>query len=293
MTGTRAEDVTAIGSHGQTIHHAPDAPQPHSLQIGNAATIAAQTGIAVVADFRRADTEAGGQGAPLVPAFHQAMFSSHAEHITVANIGGIANITILPGKPGQPLTGFDTGPGNTLLDQWAQRHLDTAMDMNGDWAAGGTPDETLLGCLLQDPYFTRAPPKSTGREYFNLDWLQHHLANGYSNPRNVQTTLCALTARSIAAAIHHHAPDTGRLLVCGGGVHNTTLMSMLTGALEPVRVTSTAEYGIDPDWVEAAAFAWLAKQHIAGKPVNITTVTGARHPVVLGRLTPAVPVKTG
>ncbi len=287
LAGTRADQVIAIGSHGQTIHHAPDAPQPYSLQIGNANVIAAQTGIDVVADFRRADIEAGGQGAPLVPAYHQAIFSSSEEHRAVVNIGGIANITILPGEPGQPVTGFDTGPGNTLMDQWALIHLDTALDMNGDWAAGGTIDEPLLDRLRQDPYFNQPPPKSSGREYFNMEWLQRYLAGEDDKPRNIQATLCALTGSSIADAIHHYAPDTRRLLVCGGGVHNTALMKALTNELESVRVESTLEHGIDPDWVEAVTFAWLAKQHLAGKSGNIPAVTGARHPVVLGSLHPA------
>jgi anhydro-N-acetylmuramic acid kinase len=287
VAGTGADQVSAIGSHGQTIRHASDAPQPYSLQIGNAEVIATRTGIDVVADFRHADIEAGGQGAPLVPAFHNVVFGSSEEHRAVVNIGGIANITILPADPVQPVTGFDTGPGNTLMDQWAQIHLDAALDMNGDWAAGGDIDKALLDKLLQDPWFSQSPPKSTGREYFNMDWLQRHLTGENRKPRNIQATLCALTTGSIAAAIRHYAADTQRLLVCGGGVHNMALMTALAAELEPVVVASTDEFGIDPDWVEAAAFAWLARQHLAGRPGNIPEVTGARHPVVLGRLSPA------
>ena len=279
-----ADRVSAIGSHGQTIHHAPDAPQPYSLQIGNAALIAAQTGIDVVADFRRADIEAGGQGAPLVPAFHQAVFSQHGEHRAVVNIGGIANITVLPGDPTYPVTGFDTGPGNTLMDQWAQQHLDAALDMNGAWAAGGDTDKPLLDRLLQDPYFRQSPPKSTGREYFTMDWLQRQLNGEHSEPQNIQATLGALTAGSIADAVRQYAPGTSRLLVCGGGIHNTALMSALGDELETICIESTQAYGIDPDWVEAAAFAWLARQHLAGKPGNVPAVTGAHREAVLGKL---------
>jgi len=276
--------VRAIGSHGQTVHHAPAAPQPFSLQLGRADIIAARTGIGVVADFRRADIEAGGQGAPLVPAFHRAVFGDIDEPRVVLNIGGIANITILPGDHATPVTGFDTGPGNTLMDLWIARHLGRMPDVDGAWAAGGTVQESLLDRMLADPWFSQPPPKSTGREYFNGDWVERQLAGVVYEPGDVQATLCALTVHSIAAAIRQYAPHTARVLVCGGGVHNTAVRAALATALDPVSVDSTLAYGIDPDWVEAAAFAWLAREHLAGRPGNLPGVTGARRPVVLGTL---------
>lgn len=276
--------VQAIGSHGQTIRHEPDAEQPYSLQIGNPDVITANTGIDVVADFRSADIQAGGQGAPLVPAFHKASFSTAAENRVVVNIGGIANITVLPCDPAVAVTGFDTGPGNTLMDAWAQQQLNTAMDAGGDWAAGGTCDKQLLGALLADPYFSLAPPKSTGREYFNRDWLSGFLPADNITAQDIQATLCRLTTRTIVDAIEQHAPATARLLVCGGGIHNDCLMQQLRSDLAETPVESTAHYGIDPDWVEAAAFAWLAKQNIEARPGNLPEVTGANQPAILGKL---------
>jgi len=287
LAGMESSAIRAIGSHGQTLRHEPGAAQPYSLQTGSPGVIANATRIDVVADFRRADIEAGGQGAPLVPAFHRAVFASPAEDRVVLNIGGIANITVLPADPARPVTGFDTGPGNTLMDHWAQRHLDTAMDVDGQWAASGTPDQALLARLLQDPYFNRPPPKSTGPEYFNLDWLSSQTGGATIAPADLQATLCELTAASIAKAIGRHAPGTKRLLVCGGGIHNRALMRRLQETLKALEPESTAAHGIDPDWVEAAAFAWLARQRLAGQPGNIPAVTGASRPVLLGRLTRA------
>jgi anhydro-N-acetylmuramic acid kinase len=289
QAGVPAATVTAIGSHGQTIHLAPDAPRPYSLQIGNPARIASRTGIEVIADFRRADIDAGGQGAPLVPAFHKSVFAERGEHRVVVNIGGIANVAILPSDPARAVIGFDTGPGNTLMDQWAQHHLGTAMDLDGNWARQGEVDEPLLQALLSDPWFGRLPPKSTGREHFNLSWLAASLqVHGTGGPANVQATLCELTARSIAEAVKQHAAGTRRLLICGGGVHNSRLLERLYAALPALAVESTAALGLDPDWVEAAAFAWLARQHLQGKAGNIPEVTGAARAVVLGaRFRPA------
>jgi anhydro-N-acetylmuramic acid kinase len=281
--GTPASAVTAIGSHGQTIHHAPDAPRPYSLQIGNPRRIARMTGIDVVADFRRADIEAGGQGAPLVPACHAALFRSPTEARAVVNIGGIANITVLPADPSAPVTGFDTGPGNTLMDQWIGEQQGQAMDRDGKWATGGRIDPDLLACLLADPYFQLAPPKSTGREHFNLDWLATCLGEDDPTAQDIQSTLCELTAVSIADAVRQYAGGTRRLLVCGGGVHNGELQRRLATGLEPIPVESSGAHGLDPDWVEAVAFAWLAKRHLDGKPGNLPEVTGARQPVILGR----------
>ena len=289
--GIAAEQVTAIGSHGQTIRHAPDAATPYSLQIGNANVIARNTGMDVVADFRRADIDAGGQGAPLVPAFHQAVFADDSEDRVILNIGGIANITILTPGNNTATSGFDTGPGNTLMDNWAHTHLQTRMDNNGDWAAAGQVDIELLEHMLTDAYFETAPPKSTGREYFNSDWLSRYITDCRATANTIQATLCELTARTVATAIQTHAGNTKRLLVCGGGVHNVQLMKRLAASLSGLSVDTTATCGINPDWVEAAAFAWLAKQHLEGKPGNIPAVTGASRAVSLGRLVRQQPEK--
>lgn len=282
-SGVSTMDIQAIGSHGQTVRHQPGGPYPFSLQIGNPALIAERTGITTIADFRRADIAAGGQGAPLVPAFHNAVFRSFEHDRVVVNIGGIANITILPKEAKQPVTGFDTGPGNMLLDAWAERHLGKRMDENGHFAATGKTHEGLLAGLLSDSYFALAPPKSTGREHFNIARLDAVLKN-YSSvaARDVQATLCELTAASIAVAIQKHAPSSKEVLICGGGVHNVHLMQRLRSRLSQCSVESTEKYGINPDWMEAMAFAWLAKQTLEGKPGNLPSVTGARRAVALG-----------
>ena len=282
--GMVPENVIAIGSHGQTIRHVPDAPKPYSLQIGNPDIIAARTGIDVIADFRRADIEVGGQGAPLVPAFHQAVFASDTEERVILNIGGVANITILTTDTTTPVSGLDTGPGNTLMDSWARQHLQAAMDNNGDWAASGQVDHALLEDMLTDPYFLAAPPKSTGREYFNPDWLSRYTAQSGTSTNDIQTTLCELTAQTIATAIQAHAGNADRLIVCGGGVHNDHLMGRLAANMPGLAIESTTAYGVMPDWVEAAAFAWLARQQLAGMPGNIPAVTGATRAVSLGQL---------
>ena len=286
-TGIEPAGIKAIGSHGQTIRHEPNAATPYSLQIGNPEIIAAETGIDVVADFRSADIRAGGQGAPLVPAFHKAIFSAATENRVVVNIGGIANITVLPADPAIAVTGFDTGPGNTLMDAWARQHLGTPMDAGGQWAAGGRCDARLLQMLSGDAYFTMAPPKSTGREYFNLDWLSGFPAVNVLAADDVQATLCSLTTNTIIEAVERHATETQRLLVCGGGIHNDTLMQQLTTGLPAAAVESSAQYGLDPDWVEAVAFAWLAKQKLEARPGNLPEVTGALRPVILGTLVQA------
>ncbi len=283
--GIDPAQVTAIGSHGQTIYHQPLGASPTSVQLGDPNLIAELTGITTVADFRRRDIAAGGQGAPLVPAFHRAVFYSSERERVVLNIGGIANITVLPRDSGQPVIGFDTGPGNALMDAWAMEHLGTPRDDDGRWSASGTINEYLLAALLDDPYFALAPPKSTGREYFHLDWLRKVLRRGGMEtllPQDIQATLCELTAASITRAIAAFAPDTQQMLVCGGGVHNSTLMRRLRSLSKDYEVASTATFGIDPDWVEAIAFAWLAKQTLENKPGNLPSVTGARRAVVLG-----------
>lgn len=284
-TGIDAQNIQAIGSHGQTIRHNPPdhttSSTPYTLQIGNPNIIAERTGITTVADFRRRDMAVGGHGAPLVPAFHQAVFRAHNEHRIILNIGGIANITILPAD-NQPVTGFDTGPGNILMDMWSQQAFRTPCDLNGAHTAQGTTQQNLLQSMLSDPYFARTPPKSTGREYFTLAWLQNHLSTDKIDPLDLMATLCDLTAKSITQAVHHHAPNTQRILVCGGGIHNHSLMHKLKENFAEIAIESTEKYGINPDFVEAAAFAWLARQTLQNLPGNIPAVTGAKREVPLG-----------
>ncbi len=278
--------VAAIGSHGQTIRHRPDATPPFTLQIGDPNRIAELTGITTVADFRRRDMAAGGEGAPLTPALHQVLFGSDSEYRCVLNIGGIANITLLP--PGKAaVTGFDTGPGNCLLDSWAGRHGHAPFDRDGAWAATGKVHPPLLKRLLADRYFHRPPPKSTGREYFSPAWLER-LTAPYPElpPADIQATLLALTAQSIGDAVTAAAPGCQRLLVCGGGAHNPALMAQLQRTLPACPVESCRHHGAEPDWVEAIAFAWLARQTLRGLPGNLPSVTGARHPVILGGIYP-------
>jgi anhydro-N-acetylmuramic acid kinase len=273
--------LRAIGCHGQTVRHRPEAG--YTLQLGNAALLAELTGARVVADFRSRDVAAGGQGAPLAPAFHAIMLRAPGEDRAVLNLGGIANLTWLPAQG--EVTGFDCGPGNCLLDLWAQRHLQMPMDEDGAWAAGAAPDARLLDALLAEPYFALPPPKSSGRELFNEPWLQAH-AVARLEPRVVQATLLELTAQSVLRACRAHCPGARRLVVCGGGVRNTALMARLRGLLAPVPVDSSAAHGIEPGLVEAAAFAWLARQTLAAQPGNLPAVTGARGPRVLGAIYP-------
>ena len=281
-SGVDASAVIAIGSHGQTIRHEPDIANPYSLQIGSPTIIAARTGIDVVADFRRADIEAGGQGAPLAPAFHKAVFATSDENRVALNLGGIANITTLAADASVAVTGFDTGPASTLMDYWAQQHLNTPMDENGRWAAGGEIDRTLLNNMLADSYFSMAPPKSTGREYFNTHWLNGFITDSQIPAQSIQTTLCELSAKSIADAVHNFARGTHRVIVCGGGARNDYLMTRLHANLPGIVVDSAALHGIDPDWVEAAAFAWLAQRRLDEKAGNLPSVTGADRPMLLG-----------
>lgn len=280
QSGIQAAQVRAVGSHGQTLYHAPEGEFPYTWQIGNPNVIAERTGIATVADFRRRDVAAGGQGAPLVPAFHHAVFASPTENRVVLNLGGIANVTLLPAGLEHPVTGFDCGPANALLDAWAQRHLQQPFDAGGTWAASGNSHPALLERLLQDPYFAKPPPKTTGRDYFNLDWLEPHLTDAAYAPVDIQATLSALTVTTVSRALGNFAPQA--LLVCGGGVHNTRLLNGLRKALPRCRVDSTVAWGLDPDWVEALCFAWLAKQRLARRPGNLPGVTGAAGPRILG-----------
>lgn len=276
--------IRAIGSHGQTIRHEP--AQGFTIQIGNPALLAERTGICVVADFRRRDVAAGGQGAPLVPAFHESVFGHLARPCAVLNVGGFSNLTLL--GSGDRVSGFDCGPGNVLLDSWIQHCLNLPYDKGGEWAASGTVNETLLERLMAEPFFHTAGPKSTGRELFNLHWLLSHLAElEPCAPEDVQATLVELTARSIHQDLTRTQPDTSQLLVCGGGAHNHQLMLRLAALHHPARVASTAEFGIDPDWIEAMAFAWLAHCALERIPANRPNVTGASGLRVLGGIYPA------
>ena len=272
--------VTAIGSHGQTVFHAPGLS---SLQLGDPNRIAALTGITTVADFRRKDVALGGQGAPLLPAFHHAMFADRRERRCVVNIGGIAQITALPDTRPGSILGFDTGPGNGLLDEWIKEQRGLDYDTSGRWAASGECDDRMLTALLRDPYFQRRTPKSTGRDYFNLAWVRRRYPNlDRLPPPSVQNTMTELTAVSIAHAIERAAPRTSRVLVCGGGVRNRYLMQRLRLHLAPRRVETTNAYGIEAQWVEATAFAWLAMRTMRGLPGNLPAVTGAKRAVILG-----------
>ncbi len=279
--GLKPVDVTAIGHHGQTIFHEPSTTTPFTLQIGDPNIVAARTGITTVADFRRLDMAYGGQGAPLVPIFHEWLFADDAETRVVLNIGGIANVTVL--TPGRPTEGFDTGPGNCLLDVWIRRCLSMDYDEDGAWGAQGNVCSSLLAALLTEPYFALRPPKSSGRELFNLSWLQARLASSPTacSDRDVQATLAELTARTITDAVSKHAPECRRIIVCGGGSHNDDLMARLA-RLSRNNIETTEDHGIQADWIEGAAFAWLARARLAGSPGNIPTVTGAREAVSLG-----------
>lgn len=271
------EQICAIGSHGQTIRHEPK--KNFTIQIGDPNVIAAETGITTIADFRRRDMAHGGQGAPLVPAFHQHIFSGDSDRVIV-NIGGIANITVLPAHKQQNIIGYDTGPGNALLDKMSEIHLQKMHDSNGEWAATGKVIPALLKKLLNDDYFKLPYPKSTGREYFHLEWLRKYLSSN-DQPVDVQTTLVELTATTIVTAIQQHFSQ-GEIFICGGGVHNQFLMSRIRALAPQFSITSTEIFGIHPDWVEAMAFAWLAQQTMHKKPGNLTTVTGARKSTILG-----------
>lgn len=272
--------VRAVGSHGQTVRHRPAAGTPFTLQVGDPNVIAAETGLPVAADFRRKDVALGGEGAPLVPAFHAAVFGAAGRARAVVNIGGIANVTLLPGDPHAPVRGFDTGPGNTLLDAWCRAQRGEAMDRDGAFAAEGRVQEALLRALLADDYFARPAPKSTGPEYFSPAWLRERAA-GFA-PADVQATLVALTAQSIAEAVG--AAGVMEVFVCGGGARNPVLMRALAERLPGASVQTTAALGVDPVWVEAMAFAWLAARRVRGEPGNCPAVTGARRAAVLGGL---------
>jgi anhydro-N-acetylmuramic acid kinase len=280
----KPEDIRAIGSHGQTIRHEP--ARGFTVQIGNPALLTELTGITVVSDFRSRDVAAGGQGAPLVPAFHEALFEERDGNRAVLNIGGFSNLSLI--EPGKAVAGFDCGPGNVLLDAWIHHNRGENYDRDGQWAATGKVEPVLLKKLLSDPFFLTKGPKSTGREVFNLPWLMQHLSQLPTFAANdVQATLLELTALTIIESLQSAQADTQEVLVCGGGAHNSTLMNRLAGLLPNAKVSSTAAYGVDPDWVEAMAFAWLAHCCIEGIAANRPSVTGARGLRVLGAIYPA------
>ncbi|SEM76903.1 anhydro-N-acetylmuramic acid kinase [Pseudomonas sp. ok272] len=277
-------DIRAIGSHGQTIRHEPS--RGFTVQIGNPALLTELTAITVVSDFRSRDVAAGGQGAPLVPAFHEALFEQRSGNRAVLNVGGFSNLSLI--ETDKPVSGFDCGPGNVLLDAWIHQQHGETFDRDGQWAASGKVEPALLNALLSDPFFLTKGPKSTGREVFNLQWLTQHLANlpGFA-AQDTQATLLELTALTIIDSLQAAQVDTQELLVCGGGAHNKTLMTRLASLLPNTQVSSTAVYGVDPDWVEAMAFAWLAHCCLEGIPGNRPSVTGARGLRVLGAIYPA------
>ena len=279
--GTKPEAVTAIGSHGQTIRHRPDGQAPFTLQIGDPNQITEITGITCVADYRRRDMAAGGQGAPLVPPFHAALFRAAHEHRVILNIGGISNITVLSSDPSDALLGFDTGPGNCLMDTWISDCRQHPYDVDGNWAAQGKFDPDLLDELLADPYLARVPPKSTGREHYNLDWLTARCGPANLADVDVQATLVEFTAVSICEAIKLWAPRSQRVLVCGGGRNNPLLMKRLTD-LAACPLETTNDYGVDGDGLEAGAFAWLAHRCLEGLPGNDPNVSGATASRILG-----------
>ena len=287
-------DISAIGAHGQTIRHQPQAHDGigYTKQSLNPALLAELTGIDVIADFRSRDIAAGGQGAPLVPAFHAAQFGCK-EDLAILNIGGIANLSLIPANQQEKMIGFDCGPGNVLMDHWVQQSLGQSFDDDGQWAAKGQVIQKLLSSMLDDDYFKKAPPKSTGRDLFNPEWLNHHLTNNdclNQKPEDIQATLLALTTQSIAHALKQHAPKTMSLLICGGGIKNSHLIAQIKNAcawIAPENIQSTAVRGVDPQTVEAGAFAWLAWAHKRKQPANLPAVTGAKGLRVLGAHYPA------
>ena len=286
----QASDITAIGAHGQTIRHQPHLGDlAYTHQTLNPALLAEKTGIDVIADFRSRDLAAGGQGAPLVPAFHAQQFSA-TKSIAVLNIGGIANLTLLPN--GGEITGFDCGPGNMLMDAWIHQHQGNAFDENGEWALQGKVNIELLARMLSDPFFAKAPPKSTGRDDFHLNWLQEKLGDVNHSIEDVQATLLHLSAHSALEALVRHGPQTQKLIVCGGGAKNQALMNLLKVKAqhfftEPLEITTSDSVGIDPQLVEGLAFAWLAWAHKEKRPANLPAVTGAKGPRILGACYPA------
>lgn len=277
----KPEEIIAIGNHGQTILHKPNATHKTSLQISDPNVICAETGITTVADFRRMDMAHGGQGAPLASAFHQYQFQQKNKSIVILNIGGIANITLLSNNE---VAGFDTGPGNALLDDWVQQSKSKEYDKDGEWAETGKINEDLLALLLSDDYFSLSAPKSSGREYFNMNWLKTYINKIDENiaVEDIQATLIQLSTITISDAIRGSANQIDEVLVCGGGAYNRFLMESLQSSLLNIEVTTTSKYGLEPNCIEAVTFAWLAKQRIENKTANLPSVTGATKAVLLG-----------
>ncbi|WP_019216959.1 anhydro-N-acetylmuramic acid kinase, partial [Legionella tunisiensis] len=278
-----AKDIQAIGSHGQTLCHDAIADIPYTVQMGCAHTIAELTGIPVVADFRTRDLVVGGQGAPFAPLYHQALFKGQIYPLAIVNIGGIANMTYLANE--HDLSGYDLGPGNCLMDAWIKKHLSQDYDKGGAWAARGHVIEPLLDALLTDTYFKRQQPKSIGKEYFSLDWLANYLQPGYQAV-DVQATLLSFTTRAIVHELKAGNLSPKRLLLCGGGAHNTTLLNSLANLVPETRVESTAAININPDFIEAAMFAWLAEKTLNNTPVDLSQITGSTHLIILGVIYP-------
>jgi anhydro-N-acetylmuramic acid kinase len=278
--------IAAVGCHGQTLRHFPNDPDtPFTVQVVNGAMLALETGLPCVTDFRQADIALGGQGAPLAPGFHVASMRSKNESRVVLNLGGIANVTLLPARASEPVIGFDTGPANALMDGWVQRHHQSNFDGDGLFARQGRCDQALLEVLTRDAYFEKVPPKSTGREYFATEWLDTHLVEfADMEPADVQATLLEFSALTISRDIRRHCGDVDAVYACGGGHKNTALMERLRELLAPLNLETTAKLGVDPEWVEAMAFAWLAAQRVKGMPGNIPSVTGASRAAVLGAL---------
>ncbi len=283
-TGIQPDAIKAIGSHGQTIRHRPE--KGFSLQIGDPASIAEHTGITTLADFRRRDLAAGGQGAPLVPPFHEYLFRSSEQDRVLVNLGGMANITLLPADAHRAVTGYDTGPGNVLMDSWIQRQQGKSYDQHGNWAQSGTLIETLLADLLSDPYFRQPPPKSTGRETFNASWLEAAIERlpDTPKPEDIQATLLELTARSLTEAIQNHNLRQPALYLCGGGSHNQGLHQRLEQLMPGCQIDTTEALGLHPDWMEATAFAWFAMRTLNRQTSSRASVTGARGDRILGAI---------
>ncbi|GHC33922.1 anhydro-N-acetylmuramic acid kinase [Kushneria pakistanensis] len=284
-SGHAVEDIAAIGSHGQTIEHRPGGAWPYTWQLDNPSRLAELTGCRVVGDFRRRDLAAGGQGAPLAPAFHDALFRDSRQWRVLLNLGGFANVTLLPPEGSEmPVIGFDTGPANALLDGWYARHHEGRFDRDGTWAGQGRSQPALLEHLLSDPFFESTPPKSTGREHFHLQWLEAQLTE--ESPADIQATLLALTVESIARELERHLPAEVQantcVIPCGGGAYNKAMMAALAQRLSPIMVERCESLGWSPDWLEAGAFAWLAWRRLEGLPGNLPTVTGAIGPRILG-----------
>lgn len=278
------KNITAIGSHGQTIFHSPDSSKPFSIQLGDPNTIAAITRITTIADFRSMDIAAGGQGAPLVPGFHETLFRDQNKTRIILNLGGIANITLLPASPDQTIIGFDTGPANALMDDWILLKLGEPYDRDGQWGKSGKMIPDLLKEMLKDDYFLKSSPKSTGREYFNLEWLYKKKGAGIDSYRSedVQATLQHLTVQSVSRAIENLGSEVHEVILCGGGTHNDQIVSLLSDALSRITLNTSVDYGINPDCIEAMAFAWLAKRRLDNLPGNLPSVTGAEKGVLLG-----------